>query len=363
LLGYPCAVARFVGAASTALLALVVSGPAWGQTPLQEVTRAPRVTASSKWESKFAGSSVDLSTYVGSGSLYATGYYNPYTSLALFINPSYDLGTRYKLALRARIYAELELSTPDTPNGRRFYPYDPWFWLAADNLHTFERSKIRLGAVVRAILPVSYESRYAHTIAALGGGFNVNRKFELGHVDDEARKWAVRLTYSFAAYKDFQTSNFRGSGPGDTTGCLAPPTAGAPGVSSGGGPVSAGSDHCGGPANTNFEIVQGIITGLDHGKWRLGLMLLVVNDFKYAFPTDAFTSENAVDRGRSDLTWGIVSVGYQLRPRVAVTAGISSRQPALDLRYRYPRFPFWDFSGGASTNNYSQLFLTISGTI
>ena len=55
---------------------------------------------------------------------------------------------RYKLALRARIFLEEELTSPDTPNGRRFYPYDPWFWLAADNLHTFERSKIRIGGDV-----------------------------------------------------------------------------------------------------------------------------------------------------------------------------------------------------------------------
>ncbi len=363
LLGYPCAVARFVGAASIAIAAVAVSGSAWGQTSLQEVTRAPTTSPSSKWQEKLAGSTAELSTYVGSGSFYATGYYNPYTSMAVFIKPSYDLGTRYKLALRARIYAETELSTPDTPNGRRFYPYDPWLWLAADNLHTFERSKIRVGGMVRTIFPVSYESRYEHTIVALGTGFNANRDFEFGQVNDEARKWSLHLTYGLSFYKDLQTSNFRGSGPGDTTACLAPPTAGAPGVSGGGGPVSAGSDHCGGPANTNYEFVQGFISGLEHGKWRFGLSLLIQNNFKYAFPGDALTPAAAVDRGRSDLTWGIASVGYQLRPHLALSVGVSSRQPALDARYRYPRFPFWDLSGGASTNNFSQLFLSVSGSI
>ena len=113
---------------------------------------------------KFEGSSAEASTYIGSGSFYASGYHNPYASIALFVKPSYALGTRYKLALRARIYVEEEFTSPDTPNGRRFYPYDPWVWLSADNLHKFERSKIRIGGAVRTILPLSYESRYQNML-------------------------------------------------------------------------------------------------------------------------------------------------------------------------------------------------------
>ena len=125
---------------------VVAHSYAWAQgaSAVQDISRAraPTSTAKSEYLKKFEGSSVDLSTYIGSGTFYVSGYRNPYASLALFARPSYKLGTQYKLALRARFYAEEELTSPDTPNGRRFYPYDPWVWLAADNLKTFERDTI-----------------------------------------------------------------------------------------------------------------------------------------------------------------------------------------------------------------------------
>jgi hypothetical protein len=92
------------------------------------------------------------------------------------------------------------------------------------------------------------------------------------------------------------------------------------------------------------------------------MTLLIQNTFNHSIPTDVFTPENGVSVGRSDITWGIVSVGYKLRPHLGLSAGVSSLQPALDSRYRYPRFPFWDLSG-ANYNNFSQIFAGINGTI
>ncbi|HXU00145.1 MAG TPA: hypothetical protein VN903_04095, partial [Polyangia bacterium] len=138
-------------------LIFVAQTYAWAESPVQDIARTPESGTSEHWK-KLEGSSAEASTYIGSGSFYASGYHNPYASMALFVKPSYSLGTKYKLALRARLYAEEEFTTPDTPNGRRFYPYDPWVWLSADNLHTFERSKVRVSAALRVILPLSYES-------------------------------------------------------------------------------------------------------------------------------------------------------------------------------------------------------------
>jgi len=45
-----------------------------------------------------------------------------------------------------------------------------------------------------------------------------------------------------------------------------------------------------------------------------------------------------------------------------VSIGLSSLQPALDSRYRYLRFPFFDFSG-ANANNYTNVFASINGTL
>jgi hypothetical protein len=341
-------------------LVVVAQTYAWADNPAQDIVRSPTTPESGRLKN-WQGSTVEASTYIGSGTFYASGYHDPYVSLALFAKPSYSLGTRYKLALRARIYVEEELTLPDNPEGRHFYPYDPWIWLAADNLHTFERAKIRIGGVVRTVFPLSYESRYEHMLFGIGAGPSVSRDFNFGQVNDEARKWTLKLSYGLIGVKYVQTSHFRGSGPGDETGCMAPAGGGAPGAGSGGFSGSEG-DHCGGPANTNFSIANTIIAVLAHGKWSGMVSFYVANTFKYSFPADSLTADNAALTGRSDSTWGIVALSYELRPHVSLNAGVSSLQPALDSRYRYPRFPFWDLSG-ANGNNYSQVFFSVSGSL
>jgi hypothetical protein len=340
-------------------LILIAHSFAWADNPVQDIARSPTPPLSGSLK-KFEGSAAEFSTYVGSGSFYASGYRNPYASLAVFVRPVYDLGTRYKLSVKARLYVEEELTSPDDRTGRRFYAYDPWLWLAADDLHTFERPKLRIGGFTRVVLPLSLESRYQHMIAALGAGGSVGRKFEFGDVNDEKRKWTLKATYGLVAYKYFQTSDFRGSGPGDTTGCLAPPSAAA---ASGGGPTASATDHCGGPANPNYSFGNSLAVALARGKLSASITLLIQNTFNYALPQDMFTPVNGVQTGRRDNTWGIIAASYQLRPHFGVSAGISSYQPALDSRYRYPRFPFFDLSGGANYNNFTQFFLSLEGSI
>ena len=344
-------------------LLLVTQSYAWAQgaAPTQDIARSPAPPLSPALK-KFEGSTAEFSTYIGSGSFYTSGYRNPYASLALFARPSYSLGTRYKLALRARLYAEDELTSPDNPTGRRLYLYDPWIWLSADDLHTFERSKLRISGLVRVVVPLSPESRYQHMIGAVGLGPSVSRKFEFGDVNDEKRKWTLKASYTFLFYKYLQTSDFRGTGPGDTTGCLAPPSAGAPGLS-GGGPTASAADRCGGPANPNVSFGNALALSLARGKLSGMVTLLVQNTFNHSFPDDMLTPTNGVSTGRRDISWGIIAATYQLRPHFGVSAGISSYQPALDSRYRYPRFPFFDLSGGASFNNYTQFLLSLEGSI
>ena len=342
-------------------LSLLAHSYAWAQGATQDIARSPTPTTSEALK-KYEGTSAELSTYVGSGSFYTSGYYNRYASVALFLRPVYNLGTRYKLTLKARLYFEEELTDPDNENGRRLYVYDPWLWLAAEDLHTFERSKLRLGGLARVVVPLSPESRYQHMIGALGFGPNISRKFEFGDINDEKRKWTLKATYGLVFYKYFQTSDFRGTGPGDTTGCLAPTSAGAPGISSG-APSTAAADRCGGPANPNYSFGNSFALALSRGKLSAMITLLIQNTFNYSFPDDMLTPSGAVSTGRRDITWGIIAATYQFRPHFGVTAGISSYQPALDSRYRYPRFPFFDLSGGANYNNFTQFLLSLEGSI
>ena len=88
---------------------------------------------------------------------------------------------------------------------------------------------------------------------------------------------------------------------------------------------------------------------------------ILINQFRYTAPADAFAATD-VPLGRDDSTWGILAVGYEIRPHLGVAAGVSSLQPALDSRYRYPRFPFFDFAG-TNANNFTQVFVNVNGTL
>ena len=92
------------------------------------------------------------------------------------------------------------------------------------------------------------------------------------------------------------------------------------------------------------------------------MSLAIFNDFKYSFPADAATPDNARRDGPLGFDLGHRLCRLQAAPPPSLGVGISSFQPALDSRYRYPRFPFWDFSG-ANANNYSQIFLSVGGSL
>jgi hypothetical protein len=318
------------------------------------------------WMQKMAGSSAELGTYIGSGSFYSGGYHDPYVSTSLYVRPTLDLGTRYKLAASARLYAEEEFTLPDNPNGRRFNPYDGWLSLVARNLHTFEAPKLVVGGVLRAIIPISYESRYANLLLGLVIGPTFSREFEFGSDPAPERRFKLSLTFIELFTKYLRSRDIRGNSPGASSGCQGNGSAGLrPGsvAPSGEGPPVGSSDTCGGPVNSSFGLRHAFVAALARDKLSLSLTLLIDNSFLYDVPRDAATSENAVDRGRSDLTWGVVAVSYALTDHLSANLGLSSLQPALDSQSRNLRFPFFDLSGGANANNYTQLFVSLTGSI
>jgi hypothetical protein len=327
------------------------------------LSAAPAEQNKSWLEKNFGGSSAEISTYIGSGTFYASGYHDPYVSNALYLRPSYHLGTKYGLTLNTRLYLEEEYTLPDSPNGRRFNPLDTWFWLSAKNLYTHPRSKIRLSGVVRAVVPTSYESRYAHMVTALGVGLTASRGFEFGRPDADGKRWNLALSLGGTFSKYFRTSDIRGSGPGDTTGCRsfnAPPPIGATGP--GGLPAASESDRCGGTLSTSFATNTSVNASLSRRRLSLSATFILINEFRYQAPDDALTSMNAVEQGRSDATWSIVAVSYELTDHFGLSAGLSTFQPALNTRENFIRFPFFDFTG-TNANNFSQVFVSVSGSI
>ena len=76
-----------------------------------------------------------------------------------------------------------------------------------------------------------------------------------------------------------------------------------------------------------------------------------------------FTPDNGVLTGRSDTTWGIVAVGYQLRPHFGAVR--RNLQPAARTRFALPipALPVLGLARAATYNNYSQVFFGVDGTI
>jgi len=316
------------------------------------------------WQERFAGSAAEITNYFGSGTFYSSGYHDPYVATAFYLKPTLKLGTKRELSVYGRAYVELEYTKVDNPEARRVNPLDSWLVLAARNLYTEARSKIRIGGIFRAILPTSYESRYSHLIVGLTAGLNANRSFEFGQPDPTGKKWNLALSLSSAFTKYLQTSKYRGSFAGDTTGCRLQQTAVSAGLVGGGadGGAASTSDHCGGPLNTNYGVTSAVNATLSRRRFSLSTTLIVINQFAYAVPDDAFGAVYGVSRGRSDVTWGLIALGYDITDHFGVSLGMSSYQPALDSTYSHPRFPFFDFSG-PNANNYTQVFVGVSGTI
>ena len=358
-------IARVV-AALAGIATLHVAGTAWAQGAVRDqsgtLTTTSSEDAKKTWlQQRFAGSIVELDTYVGSGTFYASGYHDPYISNALFFRPQYVLGTKYKLSLAARVYLEEEYTTPDLTNGRRFYPLDTIFSLNAKNLYTMPRAKVTFLGSLRASIPTSYESQYAHLVTALGATVGATRAFELGRPDAQGKRWNLSLTYTQVGAKALRTSDLRGNFPGDTNGCRTTGTAGFAGSTGG-----AESDRCGGPLNTSYSLSETGLVALSRGRYSVAMQLIVINEFKYSIDADTYNmivvQSNQAPRGRSDFTWGLISLGYDITDHASLSLGVASYQPALDSRYQNLRFPFFDFEG-PNANNYTQVFLGLGGTL
>lgn len=352
---------RFVFVIAACLIAL--GGSSAQASPTDAVAAVSTVqqekTPMPAWMKKFAGSSFELGNYFGTSVFYTSGYTDPYASTSLYLRPNYDLGTRFKLAVSARFYLEREWTMPDNPTGRHFYPYDGWLSLVARNLKQWAPAKLTLGGTARLTIPISYESRYAHLTTAVTLGPSLGGELIFGRNPNPDKQWRFSFLTLLQVTKYVHSQDFRGITPGDTSNCrdFAP---GAASFGADGAP--AASDTCGGPINPNFGVRSAVVLGLARGKWTLGVTLLIDDTVLHQVPPDMYTDVHAVDRGREDATWGVIGLTYSFNDHFAVNAGLSSQQPALDSRVQGLRFPFFDFSGG-NANNFTQAFLSLTGTL
>jgi hypothetical protein len=313
-------------------------------------------------QQRFAGSTAEITTYAGTSTLYTSGYRDPYVSNAFYLRPQYNLGTKYKLSLAGRVYVEYEYTLPDSPTPfKRFNPLDSYIYLNAKNLYTMPTAKVTFFGGLRASLPVSIESRYSHLLTNLGISAGATRSWEFGRPDAQGKRWNLSATFGEGFAKAIRTSDLRGAFPGDTTGCR---TVGPNGYT--GGPGAAENDRCGGPLNTSFAFTTSGALALSRGRYSLSMSLIVLNEFKYSVAPDnmayMIAQQYQYPTGRADITWGIVSAGYDINDHFSLSLGMASYQPAMTSDYKSLRFPFFDFYGG-NANNFTQFLLGVSGTL
>jgi hypothetical protein len=349
------------------------------------LTTAGAADANKTWlEQRFAGSTAEVTTYIGSGTFYTSGYRDPYVSDAFYLRPQYNLGTRFKLHLAARVYIEEEWTQPDNTAARSFNPLDSIIYLNAKNLYTTPKSKVTFFGGLRASIPVSYESRYSHLVTALGVSGGLTHTWEFGRPDAQGKRWSLMGTFGEGFSKAIRTSDLRGNFPGDSTGCRTTGNAGYTG-----GPGAAENDRCGGPLNTSYAFTTSGALALSRGRYSLSISLIVLNEFKYSISSETANqiaanqmstsptcsappsfnnpspgaSQCGNPSGRTDITWGIISAGYDVTDHLSLSLGIASYQPAMNSTYTQLRFPFFDLSGGANANNFTQVLVGVSGTL
>lgn len=129
--------------------------------------------------------------------------------------------------------------------------------------------------------------------------------------------------------------------------------------------VSGQTEIATGTLNTSFALRNTVaISFLPTARLAIGLTWVLYNNFKYNdFPQDAYTSLNAKSGyGRSDLQWGIVTVGYTFDPaeKWTLSAMAFTASPPFSADNRTYRFPFLDLRSTA--DNYTSIGLSVNRT-
>ncbi len=205
---------------------------------------------------------------------------------------------------------------------------------------------IKLAASLAAALPTSRASRFQTRVLALTPGIALIKPDLFGG--------RLSVLYAFGFTKNFNRLT--------TT---AVDAVSFPGLARPDGPelVSGQSEIATGTLNTSFAIRNTVaVTWLPTPRIAVGLTYVLYNNFKYNdFSADIYTALNAKpDRGRSDLQWGLVSVGYTPDPdrKWTLSALAMTASPPWSADNRTLRFPFFDFR--SSADNYTSLSLSVN---
>lgn len=255
---------------------------------------------------------------------------NPYFAQSVSIGPYYRLTDRLSLGLGWSL--GWEYTAPDRQNGRRYSPSDVSGRLSHSRLWGSDPLGLTLSGSLRAIAPTSFESRAANTVTNLTASPSLTKS--LGS--------RLRLSYTFSFTKYLPYRQHRGD---DET------------LYDDDGIPYCFGEECRGGQNRNFSLHNSVGLSYQFTDKLVGLMSFgIAHGWSFAPEGGSWTNQRGLDS-----TSGSLGLSYAINETYSVSGGISSGQPALDLRGSRPRFPFADFETPA--NGFTSFGLTLTGKI
>jgi hypothetical protein len=205
---------------------------------------------------------------------------------------------------------------------------------------------IKLTATLAATLPTSRASHFQTRVLGLTPGVSLV-KSDLFH-------GRLGLVYAFGLTKNFNRLT--------TTSVDA---VNFPSLARPDGPelLSGQSEIATGTVNTAFALRNTLaVNWLPTSRVAVSLTYVLYNNFKYNdYPADSWTAPYAKPgRGRSDVQWGLVSVGYTVDhdQKWTVSALALTASPPWSADNQTLRFPFFDFRSAA--DNYTSISLSVN---
>ena len=347
----------------TLLAALCLPGAAWAQST--ETVRAELASEQEEEEAKHVARPSDafalsgevrLDNTVGLGTFVPGESRRASYDLGLFLRAGVALGHGISVGALQTVSKNL-VSNVDSNAAR---PYDT---VVGDTLLTFAWAPVRadeagkqqpwllpggikLTATLAATLPTSRASHFQTRVLGLTPGFSL--------VKPDLFHGRLALVYAFGFTKNFNRLT--------TTSVDA---VNFPSLARPDGPelLSGQSEIATGVLNTAFALRNTLaVNWLPTARLAVGLTYVLYNNFKYNdYPADMWTAQDAKPgRGRSDVQWGLLSVGYTFDPdqKWTVSALALTASPPWSADNQTLRFPFFDLR--SSADNYTSLSLSVN---
>ncbi|HUB10051.1 MAG TPA: hypothetical protein VMB50_23810 [Myxococcales bacterium] len=278
----------------------------------------------------------DFDNSLGGGALVANPYVNnPAWSTNLYLKPGYAFrawNQTLKVSGWENIYYA-DILDKNAFDQRQIDWSDLRLTLSDDSIYEEPHTHIKIGGMIRGVVPLSYASRFDSMITAIWAGVIVSRSF-----------YGVDLKAGVLAAKEFHrytTAQFPCS---DSS---VEPVAVTPGEAPSGGFLNAFTNGICSPGNgaaststvTPTALVDNVSWDLVPyfdvqwnmtDRWSLGATVYYFDQFAYPIPVDSLSSQVvdsngnqvAQSQGRADSFWMIASLGYNLTDKWQISVGL-----------------------------------------